>query len=153
MPDTVDAAIRSRIMSAVRGQDTRPEILIRRKLHRNGFRYRLNVRNLPGLPDIVFPKWNVVLFVHGCYWHRHEGCRNATTPRTNYEFWQEKFSSNIQRDRRNITDLQELGWRVGIVWECAIGKEPTEALVEGISTFIRFSDGPIFTQWEERLTT
>src|SRR3546814_1568347 len=89
-------------------------------LFARGFRYRLHVRGLPGSPDLVFPKRKAVVFVHGCFWHRHEGCRYTTTPRTNEDFWRQKFQGNVARDRRHAEMLHALGWRVAVVWECAL---------------------------------
>ena len=120
MVDTVDPNVRSRMMSKVRGKNTAPEIALRKALHGRGFRFRVNVKTLPGTPDIVLPKWRTVLFVHGCFWHRHEGCRFAYSPRSNEAFWQQKFSANIARDRKVANELDQLGWQFLIVWECAL---------------------------------
>ena len=120
MVDVVDKATRSRMMSGIRNQDTRPEIALRKALHRLGLRYHLHVRDLPGHPDIVFPKLRAVVQVHGCFWHRHQGCRFATTPGTNKEFWSRKFEKNMQRDVETRDLLNRLGWRTSVVWECAI---------------------------------
>ena len=117
--DTVDKTTRSRIMSSVRQKNTGPELTLRKALHKLGLRYRLNDKSLPGSPDIVFPRFKAVVFVHGCFWHRH-GCRATTTPRTNVDYWSEKFDENIARDRRYIEALLNAGWRVAIVWECAL---------------------------------
>jgi DNA mismatch endonuclease (patch repair protein) len=108
------------MMAGIRGKNTRPEMLVRQFLHDRGFRYRLHMKNLPGSPDIVLPKWRVAILVHGCFWHRHEGCRYATTPTSNVERWQTKFAENVARDRRNIADLITAGWRVLVLWECKI---------------------------------
>lgn len=91
-----------------------------------GFRYRLHVRKLPGSPDIVFPKYDAVVFVHGCFWHRHDNCRYTTTPRTNEVFWQQKFRENIERDQRHARELRTQGWRLAIIWECALKHAPQE---------------------------
>lgn len=136
MTDIVSPAVRSRMMSNIRGKDTKPELVLRKALHARGFRYRLNARDLPGSPDIVLPKWRAVLFVHGCYWHRHPGCPKATMPSSNVAFWREKFAQNVARDRRNLADLMDLGWRVGIVWECVITKMPPTELLPSIEAFI-----------------
>jgi DNA mismatch endonuclease (patch repair protein) len=111
---------RSRMMSNIRGKNTWPERTLRSLLFARGFRYRLHVKKLPGTPDLVFPKYGAVVFVHGCFWHRHEGCRFTTTPGTNQDFWKQKFQENIERDRRHMEALRSLGWRVAIVWECAL---------------------------------
>lgn len=105
-------------MSRIRGRDTRPEKAVRSLLHRMGFRFRLHRRDLPGSPDIVLPRLRTVIFVHGCFWHRHPGCRFAYTPRTRKAFWNAKFAANRARDRRHARDLGSLGWRVVTVWEC-----------------------------------
>ena len=117
--DTVDKSTRSYIMSRVGQKNTGPEIILRSALHRMGFRYRLHDRRLPGSPDLVFPRFGGVIFVHGCYWHSH-GCYKSTVPQSSRTFWTEKFKANRQRDQRNIHLLHELGWRVMIVWECAL---------------------------------
>ncbi|MGF7170807.1 DNA mismatch endonuclease (patch repair protein) [Sphingobium xanthum] len=120
MVDVVDAATRSRMMSGIRGKNTKPEILLRRVMHARGFRYRLHDRKLPGHPDLVFPRYHAVVFVHGCFWHRHEECRFATIPATRPEFWTEKFQANVARDSKNEVMLNEAGWRIAVVWECSL---------------------------------
>jgi DNA mismatch endonuclease, patch repair protein len=107
-------------MRQVRSTDTSPERAIRSLLHRMGFRFRLYARNLPGKPDIVLPKYHTVVFVHGCFWHRHIGCSRATTPATNREYWLPKFERTIERDQRNQSGLRALGWNVLVVWECEL---------------------------------
>ena len=123
MPDIVDRATRSRMMATIGNRDTVPEIILRRTLHARGLRYRLHDRTLPGTPDLVFRRFGAVCFVHGCFWHRHVGCPYATTPTTHEGFWQAKFRANVERDRRNQQDLLESGWRVAIVWECALRRQ------------------------------
>ena len=121
--DTMDKRTkrqRSWNMSRVRGKDTTPEKMVRSFLHRRGFRFRLHVKNLPGHPDIVLPKYRTVIEVRGCFWHRHQGCKRATTPSSNTAFWDAKFIRNIERDKKNEILLNELGWRVIVVWECEI---------------------------------
>lgn len=118
--DIVDAATRSRMMSGIRGKDTRPEILVRRFLHAAGFRFRLHCRDLPGSPDIVLPGRSVAIQVHGCFWHAHEGCRYATSPRSRKAFWQVKLGQNRARDEAAVARLIEQGWRVLVIWECAL---------------------------------
>ncbi len=120
MADVVSAETRSRMMSGIRGKNTKPEIVIRKALFAAGFRFRLHKRDLPGKPDIVLPGKKVAVFVHGCFWHRHEGCRLAAAPSTRQEFWKAKLEGNALRDRRNIGQLRALGWRVLVVWECAL---------------------------------
>ena len=109
---------RSWLMSRVGAKDTSPEIRVRKRAHAMGLRYRLHRSDIPGTPDLVFPKYRVIIFVHGCFWHRHPGCKKATLPKSQVRFWQNKFDSNVARDRRAIDDLNALGWRVSIIWEC-----------------------------------
>jgi DNA mismatch endonuclease (patch repair protein) len=113
-------------MAAIRGSNTSPEMKVRKLLHKSGFRYRLHSRKLPGRPDVVLPKHNVCIFIHGCFWHRHQGCRYATNPRTREEFWRTKFDQNVKRDARNKAELLELGWRVFELWECGIRRPEEE---------------------------
>jgi len=136
MVDTISEAHRSWNMSRIKGRNTGPELRLRSLLHRAGFRFRLHVKDLPGKPDIVLPKYRTAIFVHGCFWHRHEGCRNATTPSTRAEFWQEKFDGNVKRDRRNMAALKTAGWAVITVWECDL-KADADRIVQQISTEIR----------------
>lgn len=128
MADIVPQAVRSKMMREIRGRDTLPELLVRRGLHRRGLRHRLGGRGLPGRPDLVYPGIGAALFVHGCFWHRHEGCRYATTPVTRAQFWQEKFEANVERDRRAEAELKALGWRVLVVWECELRREEVREL-------------------------
>jgi DNA mismatch endonuclease (patch repair protein) len=118
--DVVSQAQRSAMMSGIRGRDTGPELVVRRALHRLGFRYRLHRRDLPGTPDLVFPRRHAVLFVHGCFWHRHAGCRLAYEPKSNVEFWRRKFARNVARDAMTTSQLREEGWAVLTVWECEV---------------------------------
>lgn len=119
MTDVVDAATRSRMMAGIQGKNTRPELFLRKALHAMGFRYRLGGKDLPGKPDIIFPKKRVVIFVHGCFWHMHE-CKYFKWPTTNPQFWREKLDGNAKRDRRVIVELQSKGWTVLTVWECEL---------------------------------
>jgi len=109
---------RSDIMRAVKRAHTAPEIIVRQELHALGLRFRLHRRDLPGSPDVVLPRFRTVIFVHGCFWHRHPDCRYTTTPKTRQEYWLPKFAANIERDLRKEAQLQALGWRVLLVWEC-----------------------------------
>jgi len=136
MVDVVDQATRSRMMSGIRGRNTRPEIALRRALHARGFRFRLHRKGLPGRPDVVLPRYRAVVFVHGCFWHRHPGCRFATTPSTRPEFWAEKFAQNVARDARAIEALTGDGWRVAVVWECAL-KRSAEETAEAVAAWLR----------------
>lgn len=134
--DRFDARKRSDIMSRIHSKDTTPERLVRRLLFAEGFRYRLHVRALPGVPDIVFPKHRAVIFVHGCFWHAHEGCARATVPATNEEFWQAKLARNRSRDREVRVALLESGWRVLTIWECACGKRTAHSLKRLVVDFL-----------------
>jgi DNA mismatch endonuclease (patch repair protein) len=118
--DIISAERRSALMRRVRQRDTDPELVVRRVAHALGYRFRLHRRDLPGTPDLVFPKYRVALFVHGCFWHRHEGCPRATTPKSRRDYWLPKFAANVERDRRKEEALKSLGWRVLIFWECEI---------------------------------
>ena len=115
-------------MASVRQRDTGPELRLRSSLHRLGLRYRLNDRKLPGSPDLVMPRFNTVVFVHGCFWHVHKGCRFATKPSSRKDFWRDKFAANQKRDKRNNDVLRKSGWRVFVVWECAIKGRSDEEL-------------------------
>lgn len=121
MADIVSPSVRSRMMAGIKSKNTRPEMLIRRQLHGMGFRYRLHSKQLPGKPDIIFPKYHAVIFVHGCFWHGHD-CSLFKWPSSNKEFWKNKINSNRERDISNKQKLQAASWRVAIVWECAIRK-------------------------------
>jgi DNA mismatch endonuclease (patch repair protein) len=123
-------------MGSVRQRNTGPEVVIRKALHRLGFRYRLNDKKLPGSPDIVLSKYRTVVFVHGCFWHRH-GCNKTTTPSTRKKFWEAKFNANINRDAQNIKSLKKNGWRVMVVWECEISKNLEVTLKRVVSKLCR----------------
>lgn len=137
MTDVVDAKTRSRMMSGIRGRDTKPEMLVRRALFKAGFRFRLHRRDLPGVPDVVLPGRRVAIFVHGCFWHMHQGCPNAKLPSTRPEFWLAKLSKNVDRDREARDALLADGWRVLTVWECATkDREVLAALPETLRAWI-----------------
>lgn len=136
MADTITRERRSWNMSRIKGRNTGPEIRLRSLLHGSGFRFRLHAKELPGRPDIILPKYRAAIFVHGCFWHRHAGCRNATMPSTRTEFWQAKFDSNVSRDERNRAALQVAGWTVFTVWECEL-KSDAPGVVERLSRNIR----------------
>jgi DNA mismatch endonuclease (patch repair protein) len=126
------------MMSGIRGRNTRPETRLRSALHARGLRYRLHVGGLPGTPDIVFPRFRAAIMVHGCFWHRHEGCRYATNPETRPDFWQEKFRKNVERDRAKARALSDAGWRVATVWECALRRpESVESLVDRLIAWLK----------------
>lgn len=141
MTDIVDQQTRSRMMAGIRGKNTRPELALRKALHARGFRFRLHSKNVPGRPDLVLAKHRAVIFVHGCFWHRHQGCRYATTPSTRPEFWKAKFEANVLRDRDVQTTLMEAGWRVATVWECALRKpDQVAASVDVLSAWLNSND-------------
>lgn len=129
MVDIVEKSVRSKMMSSIRGKNTKPEMLLRRFLHARGYRYRLHVRALPGSPDLVLRKFNLIIFVHGCFWHQHDGCRYAYTPDEKRDKWQEKFAGTLQRDKSHLSQLMGAGWRVFIIWECGLTKgKPVRSL-------------------------
>lgn len=146
MADTVDSETRSRMMSAIRGKNTSPEIAVRRYLHARGFRFRLHRKDLPGKPDIVLPKHHLAIFVHGCFWHRHPGCFYSTLPSSRRAFWEEKFQRNVERDERNKQALIESGWRTMIIWECGIKccMDDIHAVCDLILSDELFSEWPPF---------
>ena len=123
MPDTLSQSQRSYCMSSIRGKNTKPEILVRKGLHARGFRFRLHNNKLPGSPDIVLPKYGVAIMVNGCFWHGHKGCRYATKPKSNVEFWETKIARNRHRDEVTNAHLEALGWHVITVWECELRGE------------------------------
>jgi len=140
MTDVFSEEKRSYVMSRVSSKDTKPEKIVRSFLHRAGFRFRLHARDLPGKPDVVLPKHKTAIFVHGCFWHRHPGCKRATTPKTRREFWMEKFKKNVRRDNLNQKKLKELGWEVIVVWACKLEKIKSreEALQNLVRTLTQF---------------
>lgn len=125
--DIMSKEKRSWIMSRIRDRDTKPEKRVRSLLHGMGYRFRLHRKDIPGRPDIVMPKYATVVFVHGCFWHRHRGCKYAYQPKSRVEFWKEKFRKNVERDKRKTRELKRLGWRVLIVWECEL-EEPIKLI-------------------------
>jgi len=129
MPDVMTPQQRHECMSHIRSKDTKPEQLVRQALWHNGFRYRLHVKGLPGKPDIVLPKYRTVIFINGCFWHGHEGCKYYVIPKTNTSFWLDKITSNKARDARDESALNEAGWRVVTIWECELKKEKREETI------------------------
>ena len=120
MTDVFTKKKRSEIMSKVRSTNTKPEIIVRKWLHKSGYRFRLYKKKMPGSPDIVLPKYNIVINVNGCFWHRHEGCKNTTTPKSNVEYWENKFKRNVERDKNNKNKLESMGWKIITLWECEV---------------------------------
>jgi len=123
MSDCLSPEQRHNCMSRIRGKNTTPEMMVRKELFSHGYRYRVNVKNLPCKPDIVLKKYNTVIFVNGCFWHGHEGCKKFVIPKTNTEFWKDKIQSNQERDKEGYVKLKEQGWKVIVVWECELTKQ------------------------------
>lgn len=138
MADSLSKTKRSALMSRVKGKDTMPEKITRSIIHKLGFRFRLHKRDLPGKPDIVLPRHNAIIFVHGCFWHQHPNCTRAKRPSTRREFWDAKLDRNIQRDIQNVKKLEELGWKVMVIWECETGDQ--SQLASTISHFLYTSN-------------
>jgi DNA mismatch endonuclease, patch repair protein len=130
-------------MAGIRGKNTKPEVLVRSFLHRNGFRFRLHTRHLPGRPDLVLPKYRTVIFVHGCFWHRHPRCPLAYAPRSNSRFWKTKLDGNVLRDKRQQQELRKAGWKVRMIWECEINDRHLRRLVNALrrTSTANLSDG------------
>ena len=135
MSDVLTPEQRHKCMSAIKGKDTKPEKIVRSMVHRMGYRFRLHKKDLPGKPDIVLPKLNKIIFVHGCFWHMHNCKYGRVFPKTNKEFWQHKREGNVIRDRRNIEELENIGWKVLIIWECEI--KNSEYLLNKLHDFLR----------------
>ena len=136
MVDKVSKEVRSYNMSRIRSKDTTPEILVRSYLFSKGLRFRKNDKRYPGSPDIVLPKYKTMVFVHGCFWHLHDGCKYAIMPKSNVEFWEKKLYGNKERDERNKKELEELGWKVITVWECELKKDKVEQTLARLYTQI-----------------
>ncbi|WP_307343902.1 very short patch repair endonuclease [Caldalkalibacillus uzonensis] len=119
---------RSEIMSNIKNQNTKPELLIRSLLHKMGYRFRLHRKDLPGRPDLVLPKYKTVIFIHGCFWHQHPNCKKATIPKRNREFWLKKLTRNMERDQQVIEELESMGWNIIIIWECQVKKNIKEVM-------------------------
>lgn len=128
MTDVFSKQKRSEVMSKIKSKDTKYEVMVRKWLFSKGFRFRKNVKELPGTPDIVLPKYKTAIFIHGCFWHRHEGCKYAYTPKTRTEFWLSKMKSNVERDVRFTEELIGMGWKVIIIWECELKRNAEERL-------------------------
>ncbi len=143
MSDVHDKETRSHNMSRISGKDTKPEMLVRKFLHANGFRYSLHRKDLPGKPDIVLPKYKTLIFVHGCFWHAHEGCKYFKIPKTRTQWWKEKLLANRERDQKHIQQLKEMDWTVIVIWECElkpdIFQETFEQLIEDLKGINAYS--------------
>lgn len=124
-------------MANIRGKETKPEIIVRKFLFSKGFCFRKNVTDLPGKPDVVLPKYNTVIFIHGCFWHKHKNCKKAQLPETRKEFWEKKINGNVERDKRNIRQLKKTGWQVIVLWQCRLGEKQSgkwqNSLIEKLS--------------------
>lgn len=132
MTDKMSPEARSALMASIRSKNTKPELLVRKGLFKLGYRYRLHAKYLPNKPDLVFPKAKKAIFVHGCFWHRHESCKIATIPSTRAEYWQEKFNRNVARDKSSQKTLKATGWKVLVIWECEIRKDLDKVLKKAI---------------------
>jgi DNA mismatch endonuclease (patch repair protein) len=128
MADTISKEHRSWNMSRIKGKDTKPEVRVRSWLFRHGYRFRKNDKRLPGVPDVVLPKYKSVIFVNGCFWHRHEGCKYAYTPKSRVDFWQKKFDQNVVNDKLHRDQLEQMGWKVITIWECELKDRPEEVM-------------------------
>lgn len=133
MADILTPEKRSWNMSCIKGKNTKPEVLLRSLLHQAGFRFRIHASNLPGKPDIVLPRYNTVIFVNGCFWHRHENCKYAYNPKSRQDFWQEKFARTVQRDQEKTEKLIKDGWQVHTVWECELKNDPESVINDLVS--------------------
>ncbi|WP_312326769.1 very short patch repair endonuclease [Stenotrophomonas sp.] len=135
MVDVMSSAVRSALMSRIKAKNTKPELIVRRSLWARGFRFGLHSKRLAGRPDLVLPKWKAVVFVHGCFWHAHAGCPFFRLPKTRPEFWAEKLDANRRRDLAAINSLMQNGWRVGVVWECALRLDET-SVIDGLQIWL-----------------
>ena len=135
--DVHDKKTRSYNMSRIKGKDTKPEVMVRKYLFSQGFRYRKNDRRFPGTPDIVLPKYKTCIFVNGCFWHGHENCRYFVVPKTNTDFWMNKINRNIERDKENFDALRQAGWKVIVVWECQLKKDRRESTFTELVSVIK----------------
>ena len=150
MVDHLTPEKRSECMSKIRGKNTTPELIVRKIVFSMGYRYRLHRKDLPGTPDLVFSSLNKVIFIHGCFWHSHPGCKRAFKPSTNSEFWQKKFRRTVERDRINQRDLRRQGWTPVIVWECEVSRDPNDVLQRLQATLLE-AEG--FTNCEKNTTS
>lgn len=137
MTDVHSKETRSYNMSMVKGKNTKPELIVRKYLFSKGFRYRLNVKDLPGKPDLVLPKYQTVIFIHGCFWHGHESCKYFVIPKTKTEWWTDKIQKNTERDRKVHTELKKAGWNIMTIWECQLKPKQRDITLEGIVTLLQ----------------
>lgn len=137
-------------MSRIRGKNTTPELVVRQYLHAEGFRFRIHVKKLPGCPDVVLPKYRTCIFVNGCFWHGHRGCRYATRPQSNAEFWQTKIQNNIRRDELSVQALDTMGWRIITVWKCELKKDRREETLRALAEQIRCNGAAYDSEQSQR---
>lgn len=153
MTDRIDAASRSRTMAAIRSQHTQPEQWVRSLLHKQGFRFRLHNKKLPGSPDLVFRKYHAVVFINGCFWHQHQGCKASHLPKTRTDFWAQKFANNSARDQKVLYQLKVLGWRAAIVWECGLKPKTRAATVQHLAAWLRtqaeYFEMPVYDEFSD----
>ncbi|MBT9096583.1 very short patch repair endonuclease [Methylovulum psychrotolerans] len=153
MTDRISPEARSRTMAAIRSKNTRPEQWVRSALHRQGFRFRLHSKTLPGSPDLVLRKYHAVVFINGCFWHQHEGCKGGHIPATRAEFWAQKFARNTARDQKVLYQLKVLGWRAAIVWECGLKKRVREDtlrhLVAWLGSSAEYFEMPVYDEFSD----
>ena len=149
MADVFDAKDRSRVMARVRSTDTSPELVLRRQLHKEGFRFRLHVAALPGTPDLVLPRYHAAVFVHGCFWHQHANCSRAARPTSNQDYWNKKLARNVARDIANVESLRASGMRVAIVWECALARSRIQRTISRMAEWLQ-STRPMFEIGQDR---
>ena len=135
--DVHDKKTRSYNMSRIKNSDTKPEEIVRKYLFSQGFRYRKNDKRLPGTPDIVLPKYRTVIFINGCFWHKHEGCKYFVWPKSNVAFWKKKIKDTVERDRKKTMELKNLGWHVIVVWECQLRKKQIECTLQGLNLLLK----------------
>lgn len=154
MSDNVDSNTRSRMMSAVRSLNTKPEKCVRSALHRQGFRFRLHNKQLPGTPDLVLRKYKAVIFINGCFWHQHSNCKASHLPKTRSDFWQNKFARNMTRDQKILYQLKIMGWRAAIIWECGLTKKAQEATLKRLMLWLRWGgeyfEIPVYDEFNEQ---
>ena len=153
MTDRIDKATRSRTMAAIRSRDTKPEKWVRSALHRQGFSFRLHNKKLPGTPDLVMRKYHAVIFINGCFWHQHQGCRAGHLPKTRHDFWEKKFARNVARDQKVLYQLKVLGWRAAIVWECGLKRKIRGATLKHLAAWLHsgaeYFEMPIYDEFSE----
>jgi DNA mismatch endonuclease, patch repair protein len=154
LTDHIDKETRSRIMAAVHSYGTRPEKQVRSALHRQGFRFRLHIKRLPGTPDLVLRKYKAVIFINGCFWHQHVNCKGSHIPQTRSEFWQKKFARNVVRDQKVLYQLKIMGWRAAIIWECSLIKKLQEDTIKRLALWLRWGSEyieiPIYDEFSEQ---